>query len=72
MDTTSTGSGDRTNESLVGGAVRACIRDQAHMYHGFGDDMVIVTFHGKRITGRYVNVRTQEKIWLNQAPEPPE
>ena len=39
-----------------------------YSYYELGEDMVIATFHGRHITGQYVNLRTCEKNWLDLAP----
>jgi bifunctional non-homologous end joining protein LigD len=70
---------DYTDDTPVGDgdAVRVRIWDEgAYTSHEFGDDMVVVTFHGRRITGQYAIFRTRDKNWLvhrmDPAPEPSE
>jgi bifunctional non-homologous end joining protein LigD len=70
---------DYTDDIPVGDgdAVMVRILDEgAYTNHEFGEDMVVVTFHGKRITGKYTIVRTRDKNWLvhrmDPAPEPSE
>jgi bifunctional non-homologous end joining protein LigD len=58
-----------------GDAVRVRIWDEGpYTSHEFGEDMVIATLHGRRITGRHATFRTDGKNWLihqmNSAPEP--
>ena len=39
--------------------------------HKFRDDEVMVTFHGERVTGKYVLFRTRERDWMIHRMDPP-
>lgn len=64
---------DYTDDTPVdeGNAVRVRIWDEGvYTGHEFGEDMVIVTFHGKRITGKHAIFRTRGKNWLVHRMDP--
>ena len=54
------------------GAGRVLVWDHGtYECHEFREDRVKVTFHGERLTGRYVLFRTRGKNWLLRRMDPP-
>jgi bifunctional non-homologous end joining protein LigD len=56
---------DDTSVEGVPGAVKKSIWDRGtHEAEKFGEDEVIVTFHGERLAGRYAIFETRNGNWL--------
>lgn len=62
---------DGTSVEGVPGAVKKSIWDSGdYESHEFGEDKIIVTFHGERLSGKYAIFRTGGKNWLMHKMDP--
>lgn len=63
---------DDTPVEGIPGAVRKSTWDSGdYACHEFGDEMVIVTFRGEKVAGKYAIFRTGDKNWLIHRMDPP-
>lgn len=55
----------------VPGAVRKSTWDSGdYDEHEFGEEMVIATFHGRKVNGKYAIFKTGEKSWMIHRMDP--
>ena len=63
---------DNTPVEGVPGAVKKRTWDSGdYESHEFGENMVIVTFHGERVSGKYAIFKTGGKNWMIHRMDPP-